>query len=153
MKSVIVSIVLMLSSAAFACPDLAGRYSCPTQNGNMEPVNITQRIENGVTIYTMATIHGSDDAIADGVTRILTGKTVSGNEATLAFTVTCDAATNSLIQDGLLTEMDSAGKAITTTEYHMVQTRDAKDGGIMTQGTYTTPGKSAEPFDHSCVPR
>ncbi len=153
MKCLFASFVLLLSSAAFACPNLAGKYSCPNQNGNMEPLEISQRLQNGVTIYTMATIHGSDEAIADGVTRQLSGKTHSGNDATLAYTVTCDEAANTLIQDGVMTELDPAGKAITTTDYHMVIGKSAKDGGLATQGTYTAAGKSAEPFDYSCVPR
>ena len=75
MKKIFVSIaVTLLASAALACPDLSGTYMCMTDNGDGQGPQevefiVSQKVVNGVTVYTTTDVDGSFDLIADGQKR------------------------------------------------------------------------------------
>ena len=64
MKSMILTAVFLMGTSAWACPDLSGKFSCA--NGDSEPIvlTVTQRVEEGVTIYTL--VEDTAEFIADG---------------------------------------------------------------------------------------
>lgn len=57
-------LLLLISSSAFACPDLAGTYTCEEHES---PSVITQTVSRKVTTYNLDGI----TAVADGKTRIV----------------------------------------------------------------------------------
>jgi len=56
-------IALAFSAQAWACPELAGSYTCTYQDGSSEVVTITQELKDGVTIYN----HNGSTVPADNV--------------------------------------------------------------------------------------
>lgn len=76
-------------SVAMACPDLSGTYICGDENTNFESV-VTQRVENGFTVYTETTPDGSVDYPADGKTYSFTEKG-EGFSTTVETVGTCSA--------------------------------------------------------------
>jgi hypothetical protein len=61
-------IISFISSAAFACPQINGTYSCDF-NGHSEKTVYTTRLENNVYIYQMNLSNGVGEVPADGVMR------------------------------------------------------------------------------------
>jgi hypothetical protein len=63
-------IVLLISINAFACPNLAGTYTCEAAGETWEE-SITQTTQNGATVYqqTGGQAEGTNTFIADGVAR------------------------------------------------------------------------------------
>jgi len=64
MKKLSLLLVTFFATNAFACPDLTGTYSCKYDDGETDTIEFTQRVENGVTIYTI----GGQDLPANGET-------------------------------------------------------------------------------------
>ena len=48
----IVAALALVSSQAFACPDLTGTYTCTYSDGSTEIVSMAQENKDGVTVYT-----------------------------------------------------------------------------------------------------
>jgi hypothetical protein len=79
MKFLLLS-VLFISTYTYACPNLAGNYaSCRSLSGDdagSYDVVVTQKIENGATIYTISQVDAEthereeDSFIADGQVRV-----------------------------------------------------------------------------------
>ena len=75
MKSFLSLILTLSASAALACPNLAGTYSCPTGGPGSEevPIQFDQELVGSVLIYTYSRPDFPDsdsmDFIADGVWR------------------------------------------------------------------------------------
>lgn len=46
------ALALLFSAQAFACPNLAGTYTCTYQDNSSEQVVISQETKDGVTVYT-----------------------------------------------------------------------------------------------------
>ena len=46
------ALALLFSAQAFACPQLAGVYTCSYQDNSSEIITITQELKDGVTVYT-----------------------------------------------------------------------------------------------------
>lgn len=61
-KTLITLAGLMLSTAAFACPDLAGQYKCRYKSFTRQ-IEVTQAKQSGVTIYQ---VDNGGEIIADG---------------------------------------------------------------------------------------
>lgn len=57
------AIALLFSFQAYACPDLAGSYTCNYQDGSSEVITLSQELKDGVTIYT----HNGSQIPADNV--------------------------------------------------------------------------------------
>ncbi len=57
------ALALLFSAQAFACPNLAGSYTCTYQDNSSEQVVISQEDKDGVTIYT----HNGSQIPADNV--------------------------------------------------------------------------------------
>jgi hypothetical protein len=47
----LMAMALLFSVQAFACPDLAGSYTCSHQDGSTEVVTVSQENKDGVMIY------------------------------------------------------------------------------------------------------
>lgn len=70
-------LAFVASTSAFACPNISGNYlSCTASDGQVAAgMEVTQRIENGVTIYQSISVNEEtgeiekDDMIADGKKR------------------------------------------------------------------------------------
>ena len=63
MKILTAIAALLFTAQVWACPDMAGNYVCTSAEGEDQGnFAITQREENGVTIYQM----GEEEYIADG---------------------------------------------------------------------------------------
>lgn len=135
---VLAAIVALSSTTAFACPDLAGTYVCPGENGDVETA-VAQVVSNGVTIYTVTDVEGSYDLIADGATRTQQGQTETGNFATIDATNTCNGFA-SLTSVANYKEVDGTGKSVAS--FHMVQvvSRDAATGGLSLNVKYSENG-------------
>lgn len=83
MKLTFLSVIFsFISSAANACPQINGTYSCDF-NGQSEKAIYTTRIENGVFIYQMNLSNGVGEVPADGVTRKY------GSDPDVALSLTC----------------------------------------------------------------
>ncbi len=92
------TLIALVSFNTFACPQLAGNYSyCRSTTGAAPEVSdmvITQKSENGVTVYTMASTdvedqeRSSHDYYADGKPRVITSESEMG-EITDSMTFTC----------------------------------------------------------------
>jgi hypothetical protein len=57
------ALALLFSAQAFACPNLAGTYTCTYQDNSSEQVVISQELKDGVTVYT----HNGSQIPADNV--------------------------------------------------------------------------------------
>ena len=75
----IVIAAILASTSAFACPNLAGSYqACKSSQGDSAGMEISQRVENGITIIESTSINEEtgevekDIMIADGVSRSTT---------------------------------------------------------------------------------
>ena len=58
----LLTIIASFSFSAFACPNLAGDFTCTYQGSSID-VTVAQRVENGVSIYTIM----GYEIIADGI--------------------------------------------------------------------------------------
>lgn len=47
----IFGLVVMAALPTFACPNLAGSYTCKSSDGEVEKMDVMQTVVNGVTIY------------------------------------------------------------------------------------------------------
>jgi hypothetical protein len=78
----IAALGLLLSSAAFACPQISGTFHC--NSDQPEDIVVQTRVENGVTIYN----YNGQDIIADGVQR-----DYSSQGTTVKLAATCNDTT------------------------------------------------------------
>lgn len=132
------ALIALSSTTAFACPDLAGTFMCPGENGEMVATTVSQVVTNGVTVYTVTDVEGSYELIADGVTRTQSGQTQTGNNATIDSTNTCNADA-SLTSVANYNEVDAAGKSVAS--FKMVQeAARAANGGLALNVTYSENG-------------
>ncbi len=131
-KIITAAVALLLSTTAFAsnCPNLAGTYMCPGDNGDVE-TTVSQAVVNGVTVYTVADAEGSYDLIADGQTRVQNGKTNTGNDATIKETNTCEKQTT-LVSVAEYSEVDPTGQPVASFKMKQVASRDASGGLALT---------------------
>jgi len=60
----ILTLLTFTSAFAFACPKLEGQYTCQYSDGSSDAVIISQKNENGTTVYSL----GATEVIADGKT-------------------------------------------------------------------------------------
>lgn len=65
MSKFVTLVAFFFGSVAFACPDLSGTYICEGEDGKYE-ATISQKVVNGVTVYTMTEDGESTDIAADG---------------------------------------------------------------------------------------
>jgi hypothetical protein len=90
-------LLLLTSVSAFACPNLAGNYSCKEGNEAFK-MSITQTVVNGATVYHHTAGEEQNTYTADGVARPQTvnaeGQTINGTLKT-----TCSNSTvNNIFQ-------------------------------------------------------
>jgi hypothetical protein len=48
---ILAALALLVSTSAFACPELSGSYTCTYQDGSNEVINISQENKDGVIVY------------------------------------------------------------------------------------------------------
>jgi hypothetical protein len=60
----LIAVALLFSAQAFACPELAGTYTCTFSDGTEETGTVTQSVVNGINIYN----YNGTEIRADGVT-------------------------------------------------------------------------------------
>lgn len=134
MKFIFVALVGLMSSAAVACPDLSGHFACKDfEDGSVQDIIMTQKVENGATVYNMAlTANGvtkNFEYIADGVART----TSSDRYTTRTEKNVCDG--NKLVTDleGVLKKDGTAVKVrmvtYITPEGHMYDNYIGTEGG------------------------
>ena len=104
----IFSFLLLLTSAtAFACPNLAGNYSCKEGTQAFQ-MTITQNVVNGATVYQQTSGENQSTFTADGVARPQTvngeGQTING---TLKTTCTNTTVSNQFQASHMGMEIDS----------------------------------------------
>lgn len=89
MKKQILAAAIFVSSSAFACPDLAGTWSCKDTENSTSTMTVSQEaIPNG-TLYRITDDDGKTEEIhADGVARAVSMGDYSGT-----MTATCTSAT------------------------------------------------------------
>jgi len=99
-------LLLLTSVTTFACPNLAGKYSCKEGNEAFQ-INITQTVENGATVYHHTSGQDQNTYIADGVARPQTvnaeGQTING---TLKTTCSNSTVTNKFQANHMGSEID-----------------------------------------------
>jgi hypothetical protein len=141
--------VLMFSTSAFACPDLAGTYSCPADDGSMTDTIVAQVVVSGVTVYTVTDSEGSYDLIADGQTRSQSGQTQTGNNATVTESNTCNGSAN-LTSVSTYNETDPTGKSVASFNVVQVASRDAS-GGLALTVRYSENGGAEQTASGVCA--
>ncbi len=90
MKKHLLSAALLVSTSAFACPDLTGTWSCKDTDNTESTITVTQEaIENGTLYHITDSASGkSEDIHADGVARPVETQDYKGT-----MTATCTSAT------------------------------------------------------------
>ena len=137
----IFSIVFFLASVnAFACPNLAGNYTCKDPSGTMN-MTITQTEESGVTTYHEI-INNNDTAyIADGVPRPYSVQTEDGQVVDGNLSTTC---ADPIVKIQFLADYN--GSAIDYTD-----TLTMVGGVLQGNSTTTSNGSVVESYDYSCT--
>ena len=77
------------SWASAACPQLAGRYMCPTETSEAEML-VQQKSIDGVEVYTFTVNHEPTDYITDGQTRTSIEEGEGDTVAVFEVTSTCE---------------------------------------------------------------
>lgn len=149
MKKFAVALILLGASASFACPNLAGTYSCPDENGALVTTTMAQSEANGVTTYTLTDDTGMSEFVADGLTRTQAGKVQNGNDAVINVTNSCSADSTALNLDAIYVEKDAAGATVMDMMVKQAVSLDSA-GNLMISGTYTENGGTAQPIQGAC---
>jgi hypothetical protein len=102
-------LLLLTSVTTFACPNLAGNYSCKEGNEAFQ-MAITQTVVNGATVYQQTSGQNQSTFTADGVAR---PQTVSDEGQTVKGTLTTTCSNSSVINKFQATHM---GMEIDSTE-------------------------------------
>lgn len=78
LKKLLMGFVLaLLSISTFACPDLAGEYTCNNSKVGAYNLTITQYSVAGLENYRITDLYGTRDIIVDGIQRTTTEEGVS----------------------------------------------------------------------------
>ncbi len=86
-KSMLLAALLCVSTSAFACPDLAGTWTCTDHEGKTSTTAVTQEaIPNGMK-YTTTENGESQDLFVDGVSR-----TAEDADMTTTMMATCTSS-------------------------------------------------------------
>lgn len=149
MKKFIASVVVFFGTSAFACPDLAGTYMCPSYDGGIEETVVSQIVRaDGVTIYDFATQDDSFTWPADGVLTSYTFKDDdSGSDYTVSFSLTCSG--NTLLDYTFVKEIDTTGNE-TIMEIDEVVSKDAA-GNLSYDTTYRYNGSQTHHEQRVCT--
>lgn len=145
--SVILALLALIGTPVWACPDLAGQYTCQADDGTQADLSVTQqdmKDANGKT-YRVYSINDNGDAydvIADAVTRTDQGQTEDGNTVTYTETNTCNG-TKSVTSVMAYSEVDASGKSVTSFDASQVFSKTAK-GAFKADTTYTENGSTQE---------
>lgn len=150
MKKLAVALVLLGASTSFACPNLAGTYACPGENGTTVTTTMAQSEANGVTTYTLTDDTGVSQFIADGLTRTAAGKVENGNDAVINVTNSCSADSSALNLDATYVEKDATGATVVDAVINQAVSLDSA-GNLTINGTYTENGGAAQPIQGSCA--
>jgi hypothetical protein len=142
--------VLVFSTSALACPDLAGTYSCPNEDGAAEDMTVAQAVVDGVTVFTVTDAEGSYEMMADGVTRVQKGQTDTGNNATITESNTCNGSAN-LTTVASYNETDPTGKSVASFNLVQVVSRDAATGGLALNVRYSENGGAEQVASGVCA--
>ncbi len=115
MRTLALATLLVSFSSIAACPNLAGTYAtCRSTTGNIggsTELVVTQKIENGATIYTLTSVddesheRDTDEMIADGKTRSETANDPNYGEVRVSITYKCVG--NKLVGNENLVVQDS----------------------------------------------
>ena len=135
------SLLLFFTSVnAFACPNLAGNYSCKDQNDTWN-MSITQNTQNGAAVYQQITGNTKNTYVADGVARPYTaqgeGYSIPGTLST-----TCSGET---VTNHFLGKMQ--GHPIDGTE-----TITMAGGKLKVQTVATMNGEEVNSSQYECTP-
>jgi hypothetical protein len=105
MKKLSVLFAFCLATSVYACPDLAGKYTCKGKGGSSQ-VMVSQTMEKGVTVYTVVKDNGKAESYtADGESRPVK---VQVNDQTLDATITTTCQEDASVTSTVLTKyMDS----------------------------------------------
>lgn len=129
MKSTLALLILLASSFAFACPELAGTYVCTSEDGQKQEVLVSQKVVNNVTIYNL----DGDEFAADGIKRPLDSEDMIGT-----FAVTCESDKVKVVSDAVAKDNSFSGHQ----EGYIYRTTSGirQDSKI----TYTADGQSQD---------
>lgn len=87
-KSMLLAALLCVSTSAFACPELTGKWSCKDSEGKTSVTTVTQEaIPNGVMYRTTDEQGNTQELPVDGVTR-----TAEDADFTSTMTATCKSS-------------------------------------------------------------
>jgi hypothetical protein len=100
MTKFIIALISLSAVQAFACPDLAGNYTCTYSDGTSEATEFTQSTTNGVTTYNL----GVQEVIADGAPHPVKEEDIDGS-----YTATCTTDAVSTVLTG---DILDAGQAV-----------------------------------------
>lgn len=99
MRSLALATLLISFSSIAACPNLAGKYAnCRSTTGAIggsTELVVTQKIENGATIYSFTSVddetheRDTDEMLADGKTRSETANDPNYGEVKVSLTYSC----------------------------------------------------------------
>jgi hypothetical protein len=152
MKNIVAIVAVLFGSAAMACPNLAGTFTCPgyDEQGNQIQVQttLTQQDANGVTVYSMATPDTSWEMPADGKLYQSNFKDEgSGHDMTVSTSLTCngDVLSQYLSQK----EVDDQGAQVSFIDGTIAMSLNA-DGSMAKTAEYHLDGQTYNQAD-TCV--
>jgi hypothetical protein len=142
MKHLIAITAFIFGSAAIACPNLAGTFTCPgyDDSGNQIQIQTTinQNDDSGVTVYSVSTVDSSWEMPADGKLYQSTFKDESNHDMTVATSLTCngDVLSQYLSQK----EVDEQGQQVSFIDGTISMSLNV-DGSISKNAEYHIDGR------------
>lgn len=148
-KAVVLALVLM-GSTAMACPNLAGKYMCPDDDGVKQEMAVSQTVENGVTTYTMVDSE-TVTLVADGKAKV-TESVEDGMKTVATQVYTCVGEKLNWKENILVTVADSS-EVLANIDLQ-VDVSKATNGDLLAVGKVDTDvngEKSSDQINQTCT--
>jgi hypothetical protein len=132
------ALALSFSVQAFACPDLAGTYTCKYQDDSSESVTISQEQTNGVTVYNL--IYGSSPSSASKISADNQPYLIPDDEnlKQASYRAWCDTNDSNVLQTQLTGKYYAQGSFHGDLTLSMSYSRSGADLKQVNQGTLKT---------------